>query len=275
MSDLMTRRAFMAGMVSAPGAAHAQSSGKGRKRRLSRAEQEQFLLNAKIVRTREASTGITGTRRATMSDGKYSHDASIQTIDIYKTTFETYQGTELNFKDTWKFNVAGYKLDQMLGLNMVPVSVQRQFDGNSGCFTWWVDDVLMAEIDRIKKKITPPNIPAWNDQMGIVRVFDQLIFNTDRNLGNLVIDKQWRIWMIDHGRAFRMMHELREEKNLERCDRDLLAAMKRLDESSLKEQMEDLLNELEIKGLLIRRDRIVEFFEGKGESVLYSSPRRP
>lgn len=274
MNELLTRRAFTAGMVFAPSAARAQSSGKSRKRRLSRAEQEQFLLNAKVTRTRGAATGITGTRRATMSDGGFTHDASIQTIDIYKTTYETSQGTELNFKDTWKFNVAAYRLDQILGLNMVPVSVARHFDGNTGCFTWWVDDMLMLELDRTKKKITPPNVPAWNNQMEIVRVFDQLIFNTDRNLGNLIIDKQWRIWMIDHSRAFRMLHDLREEKNLERCDRDLLAAMKRLDEPVLKERMEDLLTEPEIKAILARRDKIAELFEKKGESVMYSSSRR-
>ena len=40
-----------------------------------------------------------------------------------------------------------------------------------------------------------------------VRMFDQLIYNVDRNLGNLVIDKNWTIWMIDHSRAFRLLDE--------------------------------------------------------------------
>ena len=39
--------------------------------------------------------------------------------------------------------------------------------------------------------------------MQIVRLFDQLIYNIDRNLGNLMITNDWTIWAIDHTRAFR------------------------------------------------------------------------
>ena len=39
-----------------------------------------------------------------------------------------------------------------------------------------------------------------------MRVFDELIANTDRNLGNMLIDRQWKLWLIDHSRAFRL-HE--------------------------------------------------------------------
>jgi len=42
--------------------------------------------------------------------------------------------------------------------------------------------------------------------MWVVRLFDQLIYNTDRNLGNLLIDKSWRLWMIDHTRAFKVLN---------------------------------------------------------------------
>ena len=40
--------------------------------------------------------------------------------------------------------------------------------------------------------------------MSLVRVFDQLIGNIDRNVGNLLITSDWRIWAIDHTRAFRL-----------------------------------------------------------------------
>ena len=36
-----------------------------------------------------------------------------------------------------------------------------------------------------------------------MRVFDELIANTDRNQGNMLIDKQWKLWLIDHTRGFR------------------------------------------------------------------------
>jgi hypothetical protein len=242
---------------------------------LTRAQKEEFLLKAKIVKTQSAPKGITETIRATLEDGTLTHEASIQVIDEYKTKFDSPRGTEMNFKDTWKFNLAAYKLDRLLGLNMVPVTVERRYRGAPGSFTWWVDDVLMDEVDRTKKKIEAPDAKNWNNQMHCVRVFDQLIFNVDRNLQNLLIDKDWQIWMIDHSRSFRMLTSLREAKNLQRCDQDLLEKLKQLNDATLKKELGTYLSTAEIKGLLARRDRIVKTFEDLGPSVLYTSPRRP
>ena len=269
----VSRRSALASVLGLPGALRSQTASKpGAK--LTEEQKIQFLLTAKVGRTRGASHGITGTLRATLSDGRLTHDASIQSIDESKMTYQTAMGTELNFRDSWKFDVAGYKLDRLLGLNMVPVSIERKHKGSAACFTWWVDDVLMLELDRTKKKIQPPDVQSWNDQMEIVRVFDQLIFNTDRNLGNIVIDKQWRIWMIDHSRAFRISHDIREPKNLTRCDRALLEEMKGLSEPKLAVAMGEYLTKVEIQAILARRDKIVSHFEEKGSAFMYDSPRR-
>ena len=152
--------------------------------------------------------GITNSQRATLDDGRLKHDAHIQTVDIQKASFQTATRTELNFRDSYKFNMAAYELDKLLELNMVPVSVERKVGGDMAAVTWWVDDTLMTELDRHKKKMEPPDLKTWNPQMYVCRVFDQLIYNTDRNLGNLVITKDWKIWMIDHTRAFRTMKDL-------------------------------------------------------------------
>jgi len=105
-------------------------------------------------------------------------------------------------------------------------------------------------------------------------VFDQLIFNVDRNLGNLRIDERWHIWMIDHTRSFRTRRDLNSPKNLVSCDRRLLAKMKALDEATLRKELAPYLNREELKGLLARRDLIVRFFGSKGESALYERPAR-
>ena len=241
---------------------------------LTRADMEAFMLRARIVKRKGVSKGITGTMRATLSDDTLTHDVSIQKIDESKREFTTAQGKELNFRDSWLFNLAAYELDKMLDLQMIPATVARRVDGNESSVTWWVDDVLMDEGERIKKKVSPPGPRDWNDQMMVVRVFDQLIFNTDRNLGNLLIDKQWRIWMIDHTRAFRWTKELRSPENLQRCDRSLLAKLKALTKENLEAALDDYLGENEIKGVLARRDLIVAHFEQMGEKALYDAPRR-
>ena len=222
------------------------------------------------------SKGITNTVRATLSDGQLTHDASIQRIDETKRNIETNMGTELMFRDSWKFNVAAYKLDRLLGLNMIPATVDRSYQGSHGAFTWWVDDVLMDEGERQSKKQQPPNKQAWDDQMSIVNVFDQLIYNIDRNTGNLLYDKDWRLWMIDHTRAFRSNTDLMDAKVLTRCDSALLEKMKQLDAATLRKEIGRYdVGDLQIKGLLARRDKIVKIFEQKGPSALYTMPRRP
>jgi hypothetical protein len=230
---------------------------------LSDAEQEQFLQHAEVLRTRGVSTGITGTKRATLSDGKLTHDASFQTVDIYQNSFQTASGTELNFRDSYKYNIAAYRLDRLLGLGMVPVSVLRKIGGDTGAATWWVDNVRMMEKDRFQKKIEVPDSDAWNDQMYQVRVFNELVYNTDPNLGNLLITKDWKLRMIDFSRAFRLQKDLREPKNLERCrlDRRVYNGLRGLNRQMLDERLGDVLRDMEIVGVLARRDRIMKHFD--------------
>jgi len=133
----------------------------------------------------------------------------------------------------------------------------------------------MMELERLKKKIQPPDSDFWARQVHVLRVFDQLIYNTDRNMGNLVIDKQWRIWLIDHSRSFRIMTDLQNPKGLERCDRGLLAKLKDLKAEDLTKELGAYLNNMEIRGILARRDKIVQLFEKKGPSALYDLPPRP
>ena len=246
------------------------------------ADREQFLLQAQVVRQKGAPSGITGSSRATLRLGDIEHDAHIQPHDEYKSQLPLGSGLELDFRDTWRNNVAAYRLDRMLGLGMVPVTVVRRDERSRkpASYTWWVDDVLMVERERFEKKVRAPDPVAWNRQIFIVRIFDQLIYNFDRNLGNLVIDKGWNVWMIDHTRAFKIFKELKNEKNLsETCEADLLAKLRTLEKPALQEAMKDLLIEGQIDGLLARRDTIVAAYERKiasrGEDqVLYRLPSR-
>jgi hypothetical protein len=245
-------------------------------------EREQFLLQAQVVRQKGAPGGITGSYRATLRLGDVEHEAHIQPHDEYKSQLALGSGLELDFRDTWRNNVAAYRLDRMLGLGMVPVTVVRRDErsGKPSSYTWWVDDVLMVERERFEKKVRAPDPVAWNRQIFIVRVFDQLIYNFDRNLGNLVIDKGWNVWMIDHTRAFKIFKDLKNEKNLsETCEADLLARLRTLEKPALQAAMRDLLIEGQIDALLARRDTIVATYErriaSRGEDqVLYRLPSR-
>ena len=211
--------------------------------------------------------------RATLTYEDLTHDAHIQTIDESKREFRSKQGTEFNFRDYWGYNVAGYKIDRLLGLGMVPVSVERRYRSTLAAYTWWLDDVLIDEEERLKQKISPPDIEKWLQQMQIVWLFDQLIANVDRNLGNLMITKDWNIRMIDHTRAFRTNTQLKTPSHIVRCDRQVFARLKLLDKAAIREAVGRHLTNFEIDGLLKRRDAIVAIIEQRGEAGLFDLKR--
>jgi hypothetical protein len=235
------------------------------------AEIEQFLLKGRLGKTRGAGKGITGSTRGTMTFEGLTHDVHIQTIDESKREFRSAQGTEFNFRDYWGFNIAGYRIDRLLGLGLVPVSVERRFKSSSAAFTWWVDDFLMDEQERYQKKISPPaeKLEYWNQQMQMVRLFDQLIANIDRNLGNLIIANDWTIWAIDHTRAFRTNATLKTPAGVTRCDREVFARLKQLDKPTLSKAVGSSLQGYEIEAVLKRRDAIVTLIEQRGENALF------
>jgi hypothetical protein len=246
---------------------------------LSDAEIEQFLLHAKVVKgPKGIKKGVTGSLQATLSDGKITHDAHIQMIDEHQQQFTGNKGgVEFDFRDSWTFNIAGYKVDRLIGMNLVPVSVERHNGYNAAAFTWWLDDVMMDEEERLARKKAkdqtkesePPDAEVWNQQMQVVRVFDQLIANIDRNLGNLMITKDWRVWPIDHTRAFRTNKELKVADNVTRCDRAVFEGMKTLNKDNLTKATGKYLTTYQIGAVLARRDAIVKRLEGLGPSALF------
>ena len=238
--------------------------------KLTDAEMEDFLLHAKVTKTKNASKGITGSLRATMTDGKITHDAHIQNIDERQQQFTgSSGGVEFDFRDSWTFNVAGYRVDRLIGMNMVPVSVERRWNYKDAAFTWWLDDVMMDEQERLKRKQEPPDVGPWNQQMQMVRVFDELIANVDRNLGNLIISKDWHLWPIDHTRAFRTNHELKKPANVTRADRAVVERMKALDKETLRKATSKYLTGYQIDAILARRDAIIKRLDSLGPASLY------
>jgi hypothetical protein len=234
-------------------------------------EKEEFLTKAKLTQSKDAKKGVTGTSRVTLSDGKITHDASVQTIDESKTQFLN----EIGFKDTYKDNIAGWRVARLVGIaDMVPPSVKRTYNGKAASFTWWIDNVMMDETERRAKNTQPPNPEAWNEENNVMQVFDQLIYNVDRNQTNMLIDKDWHLWLIDHSRSFRMHKTLKDPSVLKSIDRTMLAKMKMLDESTLTTELGREVTKDEIRGLLARRDLIVKFFAAKGDSALFDRPSR-
>ncbi len=241
---------------------------------LTKEQMKQFLLNAKVVNGKHTSKGITSPWRLTLTDGTLTHDASFQTIDETKPMVQFATRTELNFRDSWHYNLAAWELAQMVGLDdMMPMTVERKWNGMAGSLTWWLP-VVMDEADRLKRKIEPPDTEAWNKQMYRKRVFAQLVYDTDPNATNVLIGSDWKMYMIDFTRAFRTHKDLENTKDLVKCDRQLLEKLKKLDGNELADRTKHHLTKSEVQALMARRDKIVAYLEKlvaeKGENeVLY------
>jgi hypothetical protein len=129
-------------------------------------------------------------------------------------------------------------------------------------------------VERHKQKLTAPDADAWNNQMYKIRVLDQLVYDTDVNLTNVLIGEDWKIWRVDFSRSFRRNKDLRDPRDLVHCNRQLFEKLKALDANELAEKTKGYLNKEEVKALMARRDKIVAYFQKliseKGEKeVLY------
>ena len=226
-------------------------------------QKEEFLRTAEVASLERLKIGVTRSQRATLSSQAVTHDAHFQSIDEFKPVFQGVNGSEPNFTDSYKYNIAAYRLDRMIGLNLVPVSIERKIRGTTGALTWWIDNVKMMELERYKKGITPPNQEDWNDQMYNIRVFNELVYNIDPNLGNVLITNDWLPRPVDFTRAFRRYRQLRAPKNLARVDARVYEGLKRLTQPLLEAELGDYLPPGAIRGLLGRRDRILHEFDLK------------
>jgi len=234
----------------------------------------EFLRTAKPVSKKVVKTGVNAIKKVLLEkDGIRAH-AAFRDYESEKDEFKLGGKRILFFRDSYHFEPAAYELGRMLGITNIPPAVDRTLDGTPGSIQIWVE-YGMTEGERQKKKISPPSIVRWNRQLMVMRVFDNLIHNLDRNMGNLIIDKDWDTWMIDHTRAFNRFDTLVSGDTITICERTLWERLKTLDPEEVRRKLEPYLRGPEIDGLLARRQKIMEIvqklIDQKGEAaVLYT-----
>ena len=243
---------------------------------LTEEQMRDFLLKAKVMKSKEVAKGLTGISRLTLSDGVITHDAAFQSIDDYAPRMEYNVGdVEVNFRDSYKYNIAAFELAKLLGLgDMMPVTIERRCGGKTGSLSWWLPFKLDEE-QRQKQNIMAPDLKAWARQIQKMNIFAALVYDTDRNRGNVLYSEDWHVWMIDFTRAFRLFPELQDPKVLIQCERQLWEKLCQLDRATLKEKTKKWLTDPEIKAVMARRDKIVTVFKDliaqKGEkAVIYN-----
>ena len=219
---------------------------------MSDAEIEDFLLTATITKNEELGTGITRPRRLTLEKNGRRMRAIFKYFDSDPWIERGSWSPKYNNADRYQYEVAAYKIDRLLGLELIPVAVLRRVDGVEGMVQYWVEKSL-SDTDRANKQIAYDGECDREKQRNLMAVFDVLIQNLDRNTGNVLLDPDWQIWLIDHTRAFGAVRSLPTElkDTVYVVNAPLAEALKAIDEKNLS-SLKKYLNSKQIHALTLR-----------------------
>lgn len=213
------------------------------------AEIEEYLRTVTMEKLEDLSVGVTKPKRAYLPEGgpvKYLVWKMIPPAR-YTGYWESYKG-----------EIAAYELDKLLGLNMVPPSVEKVYRGERGAAIMWVSPARSFKDMGLKGAPTAPpeHQLSWARQLVKAKMFHNLINNIDPNAGNWLVDPAWNLILIDFSRCFTVGRNMTHE--LTRVDAELWDRMKALTEESLTAALGKALGRTEIRAIVQRRDRMQE-----------------
>lgn len=229
------------------------------------------LRSAPVVHQKPIGRGTAGSVKLVLEVGEVRFHAVFRVVDTTeKASLST--GVRRAYRDSYIFEVAAYEVDQLLGIHRVPPVVRRTLDGRDGSVQIWMEGTTPEDVLVREDRFHPPDIRSWRRQKRAMRVFDALVANTDRNRGNVLVDRNWRLWFIDHTRTFGESTKLLNVDQITACDRQQWTALNALDEASLRRRLEPYLTSKQITRLLLRRAKLVKHIQKqidkKGEDAV-------
>jgi len=227
---------------------------------------EQFLTEAEVT----ASDQPWGEREAVTSPWRLTLEKDgIVKQGIWKDC----EGRMKGFMENWRWEIAAYRLNKYLGLDMVPPTVEKRFQGNLGSCQILVDYEISLR-DKYEQEIKVPSYKLfyWNRALYLQRAFDNLIANEDRHQNQYLITKDWRMILIDHSRSFRTSKKftnklIYDEKYKEgprlmkELPKPFVEKLKSLTPELIREIVGEYLTDKEIECVLIRRDMIIKWLD--------------
>ena len=222
---------------------------------------EKFLETAETVASRQivSSEAVTSPWVLTLKLGDFTH----------RGLWKNAQGRMGGYWEGWTYEIAAYRIDKLIGLGMVPPTVERRFRGERGSCQYWIDDCIsLKERDEKGLKMPPAKVPGWNRATYLQRLLDNLIANEDRHKNQILITKDWRMVLIDHSRSFRTAGRftrslLYSAKNPEgpmlmsELPRAVYEKVKTLDAATIRQAVGEYLTDEEIRAVVVRRDLVL------------------
>lgn len=238
---------------------------------------QEFLLSAQVISSQVIPAGINESTKYLLEKDNLRVHAVFRQVNIKSPRRSVgFERKPIPFKDSCYSELAAYELNQMLGMNNLPPAVKRMIGGRSGSLQIWLEKTMTLEA-RIRKGLRPSNHKRWSKQLWDMRVFDNLINNTDRNQGNILVDQDENIWLIDHTRSFAHHEQLPFPEKVTRCSHGLFRALKALEPNIVSQRLKPWLSYTEIDAVFVRRDKLVRLLQNRiaklgDEKVLFSWP---
>ncbi len=214
---------------------------------------ENFLEAAEVQSVEAVGMGVTDPQLVILNNDGEINQATFKPIK---------RGRQRGFWESYQAEVAAYRLDKYLGLEMVPPTTLRRIEGEMGSLQFWVKDCVLYR-EKQGGKVASAKKVQWMWQVARMKAFDNLILNTDRNAQNMLIDDDWHIILIDHSRAFVSRKNLLPQKHElpSTFDRGMVAKMQTMNIENMTTLMDGVLDKNEIKALIARRDKLMKHYE--------------
>lgn len=167
---------------------------------------------------------------------------------------------ELPRKKGFVPELAAYKLDRMLGLDMVPVTVRREVDGKQGTLQF-LPPSAKNESERIA---SGQGGSAWcplRKQWNTMYIYDALTYNPGRRpVAMLYSPENWQLMLVSHDNSFGTGRD--RPAYLKKVELDInsewLEALKALDTDALQSGLGDVLDKRQLTALGKRRDGLID-----------------
>jgi hypothetical protein len=220
------------------------------------------LRGSEVLSREKIGRGVAGAEKLVLQHGDLRFHAALRTVDLTKVSPSAGSiERSSEYRDSAIFELAAYELSELLGLHRVPPVVERTVGDTKGTVQMWLEATIPEDELILRNDLDPPDVSYWNRQKQVMFVFDSLIGNSDRNQGNLLVDHSWRIWLIDHTRAFRRTSRLLYQDFMVACDRQLWQRLQEIDPQLIRERLDPYLERQELAKVLSRHKRVVRHFE--------------